>query len=102
MKITQSLTVQVSNTTVIDSYEYDNKHTCTFIENGESLNITFDPSSLYLLSQLVQKLQNIEGKLQKYRHKQIARELKTLSSTTSLMLPIFSSNENHQEIEVDF
>ena len=78
MKVTRSLTVQITSKTFICSHDTNNHYACTFMEDGESLSISFDSSSLHKLSDLIQKLQDIQQQLMQARKKQILQELELL------------------------
>lgn len=101
MKISRSLTVQITGQTFIASCDTNNHYTCTFMEDGESLSISFDSNCLHKLSDLIQKLQDIHQKLAEQRQKHILKELELLHPHSSL-LPINGNGRNHPEAEIAF
>ena len=101
MKISRSLTVKITGQTFICSCDSNNHYACTFMEDGESLSISFDPSCLHKLSDLIQKLQSIQQKLMEEKRKQLLKEIELLHPHSPL-LPINSNGKTHPEAEIAF
>lgn len=103
MKISRSLTIQITDTTFIGSYRHGDRHACSFTGDGESLSISFDSSCLHKLSELIQLLQDIHQKLAQSRQQQVLKELELLRPHSSFLPTNGNGNgKNHPETEIAF
>ena len=99
MKISQSLTVEVTNETFVNFHSTGKKYYCTFIGNqNENLNISFDKSCIYKLSELIQKLQEVYQFLIQDRQQQLVREFNLLSLPTSALRKVETQETQEEEI----
>lgn len=101
MKMSHSLTAHITSETFISCYHNGNGQSCTFIENGDSLSIHFEPSCIQKLSEIITKLQEINETLVELRQKQISREFEQLSLSGS-RLPVHVSDGSFEEVEISF
>lgn len=101
MNISHSLTAHITSETFINCYHNGNGQSCTFIENGNSLSIHFEPNCIQKLSEIITKLQEINEALVKLRQRQITREFEQLS-LSGLRLPVHITNGSFEEVEISF
>lgn len=102
MKLSQLLTVEITNKTFISLHKQGERHSCTFLGDGENLSISFDVTCLHQLLEFIGKLQEIHQILMEERQKQITQELKIINHCIPV-LPIYNGNgRNHPEVEIEF
>ena len=88
MKISHSLTAKVTNETYITNYSNSegDRQLCCFIEDGETISLSFGADNTQKLTETIQNLQQIYQILCERRQQQISRELESISPKIPILL----------------
>lgn len=98
MKLSHSFTAKITPETFVTFYNNGDKQCCSFIENGDTVTISFSTDSLQKLTETIHVLQQIYQSLSKHRQEEISQELQLLNPHSSLQ-PIQNSNGKHHEVQ---
>ncbi|MDF5729087.1 MAG: hypothetical protein PUP92_13930 [Rhizonema sp. PD38] len=92
MEISHSLTAKITDKTYITNYSSSegDRQLCCFIEDGETVSLSFGGDSMQKLTETIQNLQQIYRVLCEKRQQQIRKELDSIPKILA-----FSSNENN-------
>lgn len=102
MKISHSFTVHISDKTYITSYTNGDRQSCSFIEDAETVTLSFSIDSLQNLTETIQNLQQIYQSLCQQRQQQISKELELMNSKTLVFSTYNGNGKNHAEADLDF
>ncbi len=102
MKTSHSLTFHITNDTFVTSYHNGYNQSCTFVEDGESLNICFDRNCLSKLSEAITKLQEVYQMLVEERRREIVREFDSLILPTPKLPTDSTNSRSSEETEMAF
>ncbi len=96
MKTKHYREILVCPETAVSTYPSGDNHCCVLIEQGQSFALNFGFDELEQLTSLIHHLQQIKNDLIVAKKAQVRQETKLLASysTTQLLLPEFSSNND--------
>ncbi len=102
MKISHSFTVHISDKTYITSYNNGDRQSCSFIEDAETLTLSFGIDCLQNLTETIQNLQQIYQSLCQQRQQQIAKELELINPKSLVLSTQNGNGRNYAEVDMDF
>ncbi|MBO3458456.1 hypothetical protein G7B40_025150 [Aetokthonos hydrillicola Thurmond2011] len=102
MKISHSLMVHISANTYITSYNNSESQSCSFIEDGETITLSFGTDSLQKLNETIQNLQQIYQSLCLKRQQQISKELDLINPKPSFISTQNGNGKNYAEVDIQF
>ncbi|MDF5728879.1 MAG: hypothetical protein PUP92_12845 [Rhizonema sp. PD38] len=88
MKVSHSFTAHVSAQTYITNYSNSegDRQLCCFIEDGETVSLSFGADSMQKLTESIQNLQQIYQVLCEKRQQQISKELESISPKIPVLI----------------